>query len=73
MKETNKVLWDRHGPRLEMNNTGGDPEFRYLLRISDFNPELDVNWCFSRWTMIRIGFWFIRRAVFAKPTTPEAP
>lgn len=69
MKETNKVLWDRCGPRLEIKNRGGNPEYRYVLNIQDQNPPRDFNWCFSRWTMIRIGFWFIRRAVFSRQSS----
>lgn len=67
MNESNGILWDRYGPRLEMTNQGGDAEHRYFLRIGDLNPERDFCWCFSRWTMVRIGWWFIRRAIFARP------
>ncbi|UWR31354.1 hypothetical protein K3758_07575 [Sulfitobacter sp. W002] len=66
MKENNGVLWSREGPRLEMKYQGGNPEYRYVLHINDLNPELDICWCFDRWTMVRIGLWFIRRALFAK-------
>ena len=66
MKESNGILWHPTGPRLEMNRVGDSGEYSHALRISDLNPELDVTWCFSRWTMIRIGFWFIRRAIFAR-------
>lgn len=84
MQETNKILWDRHGPRLEMTNRGGDPKYRYALNIRDLNPPRDFTWCFSRWQMIKIGLWFVRRAIFAKeagrdrivaaaPNTPPPP
>lgn len=69
MKETNGVMWDHHGPRLQMTKKCGDPAFRYVLNIRDLNRNRDFNWCFSRWTMIRIGFWFIRRAIFARQST----
>ncbi|WP_238368305.1 hypothetical protein [Mesobacterium pallidum] len=66
MKESNGILWHQSGPRLELTRTTADPAYRYALRISDLNPEADITWSFSRWTMIRIGFWFIRRAVLAR-------
>lgn len=63
------VLWDRYGPRLEMTREpkGTDPRYAYRLKIGDLNPLADVTWCFSRWQMVKIGIWFIRRALFARP------
>lgn len=76
MRETNGVLWDKYGPRLEMVRAKKDGDYSHVLHISDLNPQLEVKWAFSRWTMVRIGLWFIRRAIFARSTTPpgaEAP
>jgi hypothetical protein len=69
MKETNSVLWHRFGPRLEMTKRGGDPRYQYVLNIQDMNPTRNFNWCFSRWTMIRSGLWFIRRAIFSRQSS----
>lgn len=69
MKERNKVLWCRTGPRLAMTNRGpGRPsDYQFALNIQDLNPTRNFTWCFSRWQMVRIGLWFIRRALFARP------
>ncbi len=68
MKLSNGVMWNPTGPRLEMQNRGKDceAEYRYCLHIDDQNPAASMTWCFSRWTMIRIGLWFIARAVFER-------
>lgn len=72
MNEKNGVLWDPFGPRLEMTNQGGDKRYSYCLNIQDLNPPRNFNWCFSRWQMIKIGWWFIRRALFAREQRPIA-
>jgi hypothetical protein len=68
MKQTNGVLWDEAGPRLKMTsslmrNGDGDGPLR-VLYISDLNPETHLAWCFPRSAMIRIGIWFIWRAIW---------
>ncbi len=68
MKQTNGVLWDEAGPRLEMtsslmrNGDGGGP--LRVLHISDLNLETHLTWCFPRSAMIQIGIWFIWRAIW---------
>lgn len=66
MNETNNVLWAKEGPRLEMTRQAQQGPYSHVLHISDLNPEAHLKWCFSRWGMIRIGWWFIRRALFAR-------
>jgi len=66
MKESNGVLWDSTGPRLEMKRADKTGPHSHVLHIGDLNPEINVKWAFSRWQMIRIGMWFIRRAITAR-------
>jgi len=67
MKQTDGILWDESGPRLDMTasqmrNSGQGGPLR-VLHISDLNPETHLAWCLPRATMIRIGIWFIWRAI----------
>lgn len=67
------VLWDRYGPRLEIENRGTsvDRDYRFCINIRDLNPPLETNWCFSRWDVFKIGFWFIWHGLTARHTTKE--
>lgn len=70
MNESNGILWHSTGPRLEMtrNKSNKDLEYARVLHISDLTPHFkvhsDLKWAFSRWDMIRIGWWFMRRAIW---------
>ena len=73
MKSSNGILFSSFGPRLEattspMRNGDETGPFR-CLNISDLNPQREMTWVLTKWEMVQVGLWFLRRAFF--PTKPK--
>jgi hypothetical protein len=68
MNSNNGILWSKFGPKLEattstMRNADDTGAFR-CLTISDLNPQIETTWVLTKWEMLQIGFWFLRRAFY---------
>jgi len=62
---SNGVLWDGPGLRLEIQRVIGTSD--RFLKLDDLNPETQIRRRLSRMDTIRIGLFFIWRAIFANP------
>jgi hypothetical protein len=62
-KNEDYFFWANEGPMLkvEPGNYKG-----YILHIEDLNPQQHTKWALSRKEMLRIGFGFIKNALFMR-------
>lgn len=61
MKFTNRVAWCPAGFRLEISASAGGK----LLKISDLNPEQEINLVLTRWEAFRLGIFVVWRSLFS--------
>lgn len=64
LKYSNGVLWDGPGMRLEIQKVNGSPD--RFLKMDDLNPEVAIRRRVTRMDLVRIGAFFIWRALFAR-------
>lgn len=62
LKQSNGVMWCSTGFRLEVRRVENTKHL--FMKIDDLNPQSQICGRFTRWDVIRIGFYFVKSAFF---------